>query len=152
MNTYYELIKHIKTTFEEDERVNNVVTGDMEQWKIDLFNLVHIDVTDSPFLGNQNTSTIRFNIVINVLDIRNVNNESDKDRFWFNDNRHDIWNETLSILDLARNKFIKDHLRNDITLVTATTATRITYAMMNGLDGWEQTLTIDVPDDFTAVC
>lgn len=152
MNTYYELIKHIKATFEEDNRVNNVVTGDMEQWKKDLFTIVHLDVVSSPFLSLDNTSTVRFIIDINVLDIRDVNKEADKDRFWFNDNRHDIWNETLSILNLARNKFAKDHLRNDITLVDATDAERITYAMGNGLDGWQQTLTIDVPDNFTAIC
>lgn len=152
MNTYYELIKHLKITFEEDERVNNVVTGDFEQWDKDLFNLVHIDVTDAPYISENNTALVRFNITINVLDIRDVNNENVKDRFWFNDNRHDAWNETLSILNLARNKVIKDHLDNNITLVTATTATRRTYAMMNGLDGWEQIWTVDVPDDFTAVC
>ena len=152
MNTYYELIQHIKNTFEEDERVNNVVTGDMEQWRKELFTLVHLDVTSAPFVSENNTALVRFVIDINVLDIRDVNKEDVKDRFWHNDNRHDIWNETLSILNLARNKFIKDHLRNDITLVTATDATRITYAYMNGLDGWNQTLTIDVPDNFTAVC
>ena len=152
MNTYYELIQHIKNTFEEDERVNNVVTGDMEQWRKDLFTLVHIDVTSAPFVSENNTALVRFVIDVNVLDIRDVNKEDVKDRFWHNDNRHDAWNECLSILNLARNKFIKDHLRNDITLVTATDATRITYAYMNGLDGWQQTLTIDVPDNFTAVC
>lgn len=152
MNTYYELIKHLKTTFEEDERVNNVVTGDFEQWRKDLFNLVHIDVIDSPYLDNVNTSVIRFTVEINVLDIRDVNKEDLKDRFWFNDNRHDIWNETLSILNLARNKIVKDHLQNDITLDSASSATKVTYAMMNGLDGWTQIWTIDVPDNFTSIC
>jgi hypothetical protein len=152
MNTYYELIKHIKETFEEDLRVNNVVTGDFEQWKKDLFILVHLDVTDSPFLGNSNTGVVNFNVVINVLDIRDFNKEDFKDRFWHNDTRHDSWNDTLSILNTARNKVIKDHLQNDITLTTATSAEKVSYAMMNGLDGWTQTWTIEVPDDFTSVC
>ena len=152
MNTYYELIQHIKTTFEEDERVNNVVTGDFEEWKSTMFNLVHINVTDMPYISENNTAVVRYNITINVLDIRDVNKEDVKDRFWHNDGRHDSWDDTGSILNLARNKFIKDHLRNDITLVTASSATRVTYAMSNGLDGWEQVLTIDVPDNFTAIC
>lgn len=152
MNTYYEVLKYLKATFEEDaERVNSVVTGDFEQWKRDEFSIVHINVIDSPFLGNQNTSTIQFNVEIQVLDIRDVNKEQDKDKFWFNDNRQDLWNETLSILNLARNKVIKD-FDNDITLNAATSAERITYAYMNGLDGWSQTWTIEVPDLFTAVC
>lgn len=150
MNTYYEVLKYLKNTFNEDSRVNSVVTGDMEQWKKDEFLLVHIDVTDSPFNGNQNTALIQFNVTINVLDIRDVNKENVKDKFWHNDNRHDAWNDTLSVLNLARNKTIKSP--NNITLNTATSAERITYAFMNGLDGWQQTWTIEVPDDFTAIC
>jgi hypothetical protein len=152
MNTYYELIKHIKITFEEDERIKTVVTGDWEQWKRDVFLLAHIDVVDAPYISELNTSTIRFNIDISVVDIRDVNKQDVKDKFWHNDTRHDSWNDTLSVLNLARNKILRDHLRNDITLVTATSAQRITYAYMNGLDGWQQTWTIDVPDTFTAIC
>jgi len=152
MTTYYELIQLIKSTFESDVRVNNVVTGDFEQWAKDLFTLVHIDVTDAPFLGSENVSTVRFNVTINVLDIRDVNKEDVKDRFWHNDNRHDIWNETFSILTIARNKFIKDIADTNITLEESSSANKITYAMMNGLDGWEQTWTIDVPDTYTTVC
>ena len=151
MNTYYEVLKYLKSTFDADVRVNNVVTGDFEQWKRDEFSIVHINVLDSPFTNVLNTSTIEFNIEIQVLDIRDVNKEEDKDKFWFNDNRQDIWNETLSILNLARNKVIKD-FNNDITLNAATSAERITYAYMNGLDGWSQTWTIEVPDLFTSVC
>lgn len=152
MNTYYNLLTHLKTTFEEDDRVSNVVTGDFEEWRKDMFLLVHIDINSSPFLGNQNTSTIRFNVDINVLDIRDVNKEDVKDRFWHNDTRHDSWNDCLSVLNLARNKIIKDHLDNLITLSGATDAQRITYAYGNGLDGWSQTWTIDVPDNFTSIC
>lgn len=152
MRTYYNLLNHLKTTFEEDDRVANVVTGDFEEWRKDMFQLVHISFDDSPFLGLDNTSTIRFNITINVLDIRDVNKEDVKDRFWHNDNRHDSWNDTFSILSIARNKIVKDHLDTNITLVTATNAEPITYAYGNGLDGWQQTWTIDVPDDFTTIC
>lgn len=152
MNTYYELLTHLKTTFEEDDRVSNVVTGDFEEWRKDMFLLVHIDINSSPFLGNQNTSTIRFNIDINVLDIRDVNKEDVKDRFWHNDTRHDSWNDCLSVLNLARNKVVKDHLGNDIEIVAVTDALRVTYAYGNGLDGWSQTWTIDVPDNFTSIC
>lgn len=152
MRTYYELLNHLKTTFEEDDRVNNVVTGDFEEWRSDMFLLVHIDITSSPLINLDNTSTIRFNIDINVLDIRDVNNEEAPNRFWHNDNRHDSWNDCLSVLNIARNKIIKDHLDNLITLSGATDAQRITYAYGNGLDGWSQTWTIDVPDNFTSIC
>ena len=152
MNTYYEVIQHIKATFEEDDRVKTVATGDWEQWKRDIFLLAHIDVTDSPYISEDNTSTIRFNIVVSVMDIRDVNKQYVKDKFWHNDTRHDSWNDTLSVLNLARNKVLRDHLRNNITLVTATSAERASWAYRNGLDGWSQTWTIDVPDTFTAIC
>lgn len=152
MNTYYNLIEYLKNLFESDSRVSNVVTGDFEQWQRDMFLLVHLDVTSSPFIEEQTTALSRFVITINVLDIRDVNKEDIKDRFWFNDGRHDSWNDTFSVMKLARDKAIKDYLRNDITLVTTTGAERVTYAYMSGLDGWQETWTIDVPDNFTAVC
>lgn len=152
MNTYYELLKHLKATFDEDSRVSNVVTGDFEEWRKDVFLLVHLDVNSSPLINLENTSTVRFVVDVNVLDIRDVNKEDIKDRFWHNDNRHDAWNDTFSVLLLARNKLIKDHLDNNITISEVSAAERVTYAYGNGLDGWSQTLTIDVPDNFTSIC
>lgn len=152
MNTYYQLLTHLKATFEEDDRVSNVVTGDFEEWRSDMFLLVHIDINTSPFIGTDNTSLIRFNVDINVLDIRDVNKEDTKDRFWHNDTRHDSWNDCLSVLNIARNKIVKDHLDNNIDLNSATDARRVTYAQGNGLDGWSQTWTIDVPDNFSSIC
>lgn len=152
MNTYYEVLKHLKELFENDERVNTVVTGDFEEWRADLFPLVHIDITDSPFASESNNAVVQFNVVLTVLDIRDVNKEDVKDRFWHNDTRHDSWNDTLSILKLALNRTIRDHYNVDIDLVTATTMERLTYAMGNGLDGWQQTWTINVPDSFTSNC
>lgn len=152
MNTYYELLKYLKFIFEQDDRVANVVTGDFEEWRRDMFPLVHIDVTDAPFTNILNTSTDQFNVTVNVLDIRDVNKEDFKDRFWHQDTRHDSWNDTFSILKLARNRFIKDHYETDVNVTAYTSAERITYQFQNGLDGWQQTWTIDVPDTFTSVC
>lgn len=152
MNTYYSLIKHLKTVFEEDNDVNTVVTGDWEQWRKDLFTIVHIDVVDSEPAVIQNTSVVTYNVLISVMNIRDVNKEEDKDKFWFNDNRHDNWNTTRAILRRAENKLIKDHLGTDITLTSSTTAVRQNWVYMNGLDGWEQTWTIDVPDLLSTVC
>jgi len=152
MNTYYELLNHLKTTFEEDERVSQVVTGDHEEWKQDVFPLVHIDITDSPFTGLNNTSTIQFNVTIQVLTVRDVNKKDIKDRFWHNDNRHDNWNDCFSILSTARNKLVKDHLGNNISILTVTPAEKLTWAYGNGLDGWEQSFLIDIPDNFTSIC
>ena len=151
MNTYYELIKHIKTVFEEDVNVSNVVTGDWEEWKKDVFVLVHLDVVSSPYTST-NTAFARFDVLVSVMDIRDVNKEEAKDRFWHNDNRHDNWNTTYAILKRAKNKLIKDHLETGIRWVSATDAIKQSWVYGNGLDGWEQTWTIDVPDNLSTVC
>lgn len=152
MNTYYELIKHLKTVFEEDTHVSNVVTGDWEEWKKDVFCLVHIDVISSGFIGKANLGVTRYDVLISVMDIRDVNKEENKDRFWHNDNRHDNWNTTRAILKRAENKLIKGHLDSSIRYVSGTEAIKQNWVYMNGLDGWEQTWTIDVPDTLSTIC
>ena len=152
MTTYYRLITLLKTIFEQDNDVNTVLTGDFEEWKKDIFSIVHIEVLSSAFVGLQNVNVTRYEVSINVLDIRDVNKENVKDKFWHQDNRHDIWNTTRAVLKRAENKMIKDTEQTDITLTDATAAEKVTYAYMNGLDGWQQTWTIDVPDELTTVC
>ena len=152
MTTYYRLITLLKTIFEQDNDVNTVLTGDFEEWKKDIFSIVHIEVLSSAFVGLQNVNVTRYEVSINVLDIRDVNKENVKDKFWHQDNRHDIWNTTRAVLKRAENKMIKDTEQTYITLTDATAAEKVTYTYMNGLDGWQQTWTIDVPDELTTVC
>lgn len=152
MTTYYRLITLLKTIFEQDNDVNTVLTGDFEQWKKDIFAIVHLEVLNSAFVGLQNVNVTRYEVSINVLDIRDVNKENVKDKFWHQDNRHDIWNTTRAVLKRAENKMIKDTENTDITLIDASAAEKVTYAYMNGLDGWQQTWIVDVPDELTTVC
>lgn len=150
MRTYYELLNYLKSVFEADDMVNTITTEgylDMDNWRKNLYPLVDVFVVNSPFVDS--TAVTRYNVEITVLDIRDFNNEVVNDKFWRNDNRHDNWNTTRAILKLAQNKVIKNQ---DITLVTATDAERIVLGKENGLDGWQQTFTIDVPDLYTAIC
>lgn len=153
MNSYYELLKHLKTTFEGDADVSTVVTGDVSQLDVyqkNIYPLVHISVTSSPYINL--TSLSRFSVEVTCVDIRDANKEEDRDKFWYNDNRHDNWNDTFKILKTANLKLLKDHLDTDITLVDVSDSTPVSYGFKNGLDGWQQTLTIDVPDDYTTIC
>ena len=154
MNTYYTLIQSLKTIFESDDAVSTVVTGDTSEvdvYRKNIFPLVHVLVTDSPYIGN-NTSVVRYNVEITVVDIRDINKDQLLDKFWTNDNRHDNWNTTRSILKLAQDKITKDSLDNDVTLVTSSAAIPQIYSGENLLDGWVQTWTIDVPDLLTDSC
>jgi hypothetical protein len=153
--SYNNLIETIKQTFESDELVSTVVTGDateVDNYKKNLFPLVHIDVENSPFLAVANTSTSQYNVVITVVDIRDINKEEDRDKFWKNDNRHDNWNTTRHILRTAEVKMIKEVYGENINLVTVTGAELLSFVRENTLDGWQQTWTIDVPDEYVKAC
>ena len=153
MRTYYELIKHLKTTFEEDQDVSTVVTEgvtDMDTWKKNVYLIVDVFVISE--IPTESTAITRYSVEITVLDVRDFNKEEITDKFWRNDNRHDTWNLTQSILKTARNKMIKNHLDTDITLESYTDAERMIFIKENTLDGWQQTWVIDVPDDLTTIC
>lgn len=153
--SYSLLIETLKKTFESDSRVSTVVTGDateVDNYKKNLFPLVHIDVNDSPFLGVVNTSTVQYNVIITVVDIRDINKEEDRDKFWRNDNRHDNWNLTRHILRTAEVKMVKEIYGNNVSLNSATGAELLSFVRENTLDGWQQTWTIEVPDIYVKAC
>jgi len=153
--SYNSLIETLKETFESDDMVSTVVTGDateVDNYKKNLFPLVHIEVDNSPFLGVANTSSSQYNVIITVVDIRDINKEEDRDKFWKNDNRHDNWNTTRHILRTAEVKMIKEIYGENINLVTTTGAELLSFVRENTLDGWQQTWTIDVPDEYVRAC
>jgi len=155
MNTYYKLITTIKDTFEEDARVNTVTTSgddDIDINKKNLYPLVHLNVLDSPFITLDTTAVVRYNVEVTVVDIRDINKEIINDKFWLNDNRHDNWNETRSILKEAQNKLVKNINGSDVTITSATAANILSFAKENTLDGWQETWTVDVPDIYTKSC
>ena len=153
---YYELLKHLKTVFEEDVNVSTITTQDdgglIDVYKKNVYPLVHLEIIDSPFLGVQGLAVSTYNIQVSVLDIRDINNTEVNDKFWLNDNRHDNLNTCGAILKKALNKMVKDHLDTDITLTAATNGIPVVYAFSNLLDGWQQTWTIELPDTLTTVC
>ena len=155
-NTYYELIKTVKDIFEQDDDVNSVICenepSQIDNYKMSVYPLVHIRVVSSPFIGNDTTALTRYNMEVTVVNLRDVNKEIINDKFWLNDNRHDNWNLTMSILKTAQNKLVKDTEDKNITLVTANDAEMLEWAIGNGADGWQQTWVLDVPDTITSVC
>ena len=106
---------YIKTIFEEDVLVNTVTTEDnpavIDNYKKNIYPLVHIAVTSAPFLDKLNLAYSRFVVEINVLDVRDNNKEEVNDKFWKNDNRHDNLNTTYAILKKARDRMVKDRYK-----------------------------------------
>ena len=120
--------------------------------KKNLFPLVHIDVNDSPFTNVDNTSTSQYNVIITVVDIRDINKEDDRDKFWRNDNRHDNWNLTRAILRTAEVKMIKEMFGENVSLNSAQVLSYFPCSGENTLDGWQQTWNIQVPDEYVKTC
>tara|TARA_R110002050_G_scaffold237287_1_gene373214 strand:- start:911 stop:1381 length:471 start_codon:yes stop_codon:yes gene_type:complete len=153
--SYNTLIETIKQTFESDALVSTVVSGDateVDNYKKNLFPLVHIEVENMPFLGLQNTSTVDYNVVVTVVDIRDVNKTENRDKFWQNDNRHDNWNTTSFILRTAQTKMIKEIYGDNISLVTASVGNKLDGVRENILDGWQQTWTVSAPNIYIKAC
>lgn len=153
MRTYIELLKNLKTVFEEDQNVSTVTTegfADMDLWKKNVYPIVDVFVIDEVAIDN--TAMTRYNVEITVLDIRDINNEEIIDKFYRNDNRHDNWNTTQAILKTGRNKMLKNQQENDITIDSYTNALRMVIQKENMLDGWQQIWSVDVPDDLTTIC
>jgi len=155
MNSYYELLKHIKSIFEEDVNVSTVSTeeaGLIDNYKKNLFPLVHVEVIEKQFTGINGLAVDRYLVDIYVLDIRDINKNEVNDKFWLNDNRHDNLNTTQAILNKALNKMVKDVNQTGITLTSSSSATPNVYEFSNLLDGWKQSWTVEVPDTLTTVC
>ena len=155
MNSYYKLMEHIKTIFEQDVNVSTISTeeaGLIDNYKKNLFPLVHVEVLDKQFTGLNGLAVDRYSVQIYVLDIRDINKNEVNDKFWLNDNRHDSLNKTGAILKIALNKMVKDRLDTGITLTDSSGATPAVYEFGNLLDGWEQTWTVEVGDTLTTVC
>ena len=128
MNTYYECLKHFKTLLEEDSKVNTITSASRREIDFDnanIFPLVNVYIEDSPFISKANGAVTRYNVEITVLNRRDNNKEATKDKFWYNDNRHDNWNLTRAILKVLHNKLIKKDNDVQIDLVSATSAIKI---------------------------
>ena len=154
MRQYYDLIQTLKTTFESDTRVKTIVSDaqfDMDSYRKNIYPIVNITVIDSPQI-TESTALSSFNVEVTCLDIRDWNKEDVNDKFYYNDNRHDNWNLTHSILELAKDKLVKEILDNNITISGTTSLERISWGLENGLDGWVTNWTIEVPKDYNAVC
>lgn len=154
--SYNVLIQTLKETFESDDLVATVITGDateVDNYKKNLFPLVHIDVENYNSVTNvNNTSTVEYNVIITVVTIRDINKEEDRDKFWRNDNRHDNWNTTAYILRTGEIKMIKEIYGDNVSLLSTSASDRLEIVRENLLDGWQQTWTIAVPDIYVKAC
>ena len=150
MNAYSRILRYIRSLAEQDDFVKTITTGaDIDLNKGDIFPLFNIEITDATFSSN---ATITFSINIQCLDIRDLNNENVNDKFYLNDNEIDNYNGALSCLNALWVKMHRDFANNNITASDSPSLTQITYSDKNLLDGWDMSLSVEMPIDETSFC
>jgi len=152
MNQYTQLLYYIKALAEADPLVNTVSKGDFEKLDLEkqnIFNLVHINITDAGFT---NGSVVLFGVQIGAFGIRDINTEISTDKFWGQDNEVDNMNETLAILNRMWLKMYTDFEKANITASENPTLDPQEFTRANLLDGWIMTFQVEVPNTTISLC
>ena len=152
MNAYSEILNYIKQLGQSDKFVKTVTQGNptkVDINKTDIFPLLHINVVSSSFPSD---GVIRFNIDLDCLDIRMLNKEVNSDKFTYNDNEIDNFNETLAVLNRIWLWMLKDFEENDITASLTSDLEKIEESEQSLLDGWRMNFDVDVPNTVISLC
>jgi len=150
MNAYYEVLRVLKFSLENNKDIHTVTQGDistMDLNKMNIYPLGHIDLDDGTF----NENTIEFNCSIYAMDVIDTSNNLVVDKFIGNDNEIDVFNTMLAVVRRIYLELSKDVYTDDITILGEPTIRKMEGAV-NNLAGWEMTFTIEVPDTIISVC
>jgi hypothetical protein len=152
MNQYTQVLTYLKTLAEQDDFVNTVTQGDMSDVdinKMNIFNLVHIDVLTANFTNGQ---TITFDVEILSGQIRDSNKQDNGTKFWNQDNEVDNLNETLAVLNRMWFKLLEDFIDQNIVVEPTAALQQVTEWNKNLIDGWLMTFSIEVPNTTISLC
>lgn len=149
MRSYYLILEKLLEVAQEDRQVNTVTNGDNANLDIDeknIYPLVDIVCVDAPMTS----STITYNFLITVVDIRDANPEPRIDKFIGNDNKQDNLNTTMAILKRIYLRIKK--FGDDFDIPEDPTANPVVYQFENTLDGWQMNVGIEMGHDQIEVC
>ena len=152
MNQYTELLNYIKLLAEQDEFVNTITQGEIDEIDLNkgnIFPLLHI------FIGTANMTngqTISFDVEIMCGALRDENKEQYEDKFWQQDNEVDNLNECLATLNKMYVKMLKDFEDNNIRVDQGASFDSLREWNKNLIDGWLMTFTIEVPNNTLNIC
>ena len=110
--------------------------------KANIFPLFNVDITNAEFTSN---ATVSFDVEMTCLAIRDLNNEDNKDKFYLNDNEIDNYNGTISALNVMWVRMHRDFCDKNITASDNPTLEQVTFSDKNLLDGWQMSLTVEMP-------
>lgn len=142
MTGYYDITTTLKTALLEDEFVNSVTKGDIDEIDISkqtIFPLSHLKIENV----SHETSTLRFSISIHFLDIVDISNDQVNGNFTRNNNEDDIMNTQLAVGIRLMERFRRGDLFTDeYQLDGDPNLEPFSERFENGLSGW--TLTFDI--------
>ena len=139
---FYQLTETIKAELLKDININTVTTGDITNVNLnkqDIFPLGHIiinSVTD-------NGQTLSYNISVMAMDIVDTSKDATTDIFVGNDNRQDVLNTQLSVLNRMHQKLRKGTPHQDGYHLEGSASLEAFYDRFeNELAGWVSTFTV----------
>ena len=143
MIAYSTLIRYIKDLADSEEYIKTSTMGEnIDLNKANIFPLFNVDITNAEFTSN---ATVSFDVEMTCLAIRDLNNEDNKDKFYLNDNEIDNYNGTISALNVMWVRMHRDFCDKNITASDNPTLEQVTFSDKNLLDGWQMSLTVEMP-------
>jgi hypothetical protein len=149
MKNYFKVLADLKQHFEQDNLVNTITEGDIfdvDLGKQTIFPLSHIMVNSANFEGN----VIRFNVSILAMDIVDISKTETTDTFIGNDNKQDVLNTQLAVLNRAYEMLRRGDLYDNNFVVDGNPSCEpFTERFENLLAGWTMTFDVLVPNEMT---
>ena len=150
--SFYDITTKIREHLIANKQVNTVTEGDI--FEVDLnkqtiFPLSHIIVNNATF--NENNISYSLSILfMDVVDVSKADPRDEDEIFYGVDNKHDILNTQLLVAnDLVTHLKRADLYRDKYQINGTPTCEPFEDRFENLLVGWNMSLTIDVPNDFT---
>lgn len=115
MKGYYDLTKALHDFLITDALVNQVTKGSIDKItnaKKDMYPLAHVMIDSGAFESN----TIRFQVVLIVMDIIDYTKEDLTDLYFGNNNEDDIHNQTIMICQRAFEDMRRGEMNNDYSI------------------------------------
>ncbi len=142
IQSFYDLTTKIKDILQADENTNTVTFGDITEVDLNkqtIFPLSHIMINNV----SDNGQTLSYNISVMAMDIVDTSKEPTTDIFVGNDNRQDVLNTQLSVLNRLHQKLRKGTPHQDGYHLEGTASLEAFYDRFeNELAGWVSTFTV----------
>ena len=151
MIAYYELVENLKIHLQADAEVNTVKIGSVSEADLNkraIFALANILVVNATFMSG----VVTFDVTVSVMDLVDENKEgldnlpaAERWKGW--DNRQDVLNTTLSVLERLHNSIRKGTLSEyGYEVDEDMLAEPFEDSFENLLTGWSTTFTITIPN------